>query len=68
MREGKIIVISNPGAADDIYYMTMVAPREPSMLEVLRNDPDYLAYLADFQFQAWLAEQYRILRESGLIR
>ncbi|UZZ08981.1 hypothetical protein NDO41_16420 [Ectopseudomonas mendocina] len=64
MHDGKVTIISTPDGGDGL-YMAMVAPRRPSMLEVLRRDP---WYLADTEFQAWLAEQWRILREQGLIR
>ncbi|MFI8981480.1 hypothetical protein [Ectopseudomonas khazarica] len=57
-------IISTPEAGDGV-YMAMVAPQKPSVLGMLRRDP---WYLADIEFQAWLAEQWRILREQGLIR
>jgi hypothetical protein len=64
MHEGKVTIISTPENGDG-WYVTMVSPRAPSMLEALRRDP---WYLADTEFQAWLAEQWRLLREQGLIR
>lgn len=62
MREGKVTIISTPDGGDGL-YVAMVAPQ--SVLGMLRRDP---WYLADIEFQAWLAEQYKILRDAGLIR
>lgn len=64
MHEGKVTIISTPENGDG-WYVIMVSPRAPSMLEALRSDPSYLAAI---EFQAWLADQWRVLREQGLIR